>query len=244
MNVIKATWKVPEHVHVVCTTRGGGVSSAPYDSLNLGEHVADDETAVKKNRELLCESLKLKSSPLWLTQIHSTKVIEFDQALVNKTVKADGSFTTQQQQVCSVMTADCLPVAIYNHTLDSIAVVHAGWKGLAAGIIAQGVNCLKAGKLSVWLGPAIGPHCFEVGDEVKIAFVEKLAVHSSAFVPISSGKWLANMYLLARQQLQGLGITQIFGGDYCTFSQPEQFYSYRRDQITGRMATLAWLSAP
>ncbi len=243
MNLIKATWQVPKHVHAVCTTREGGSSSAPYGSLNLGEHVADDAAAVEKNRSLLCESLNLKSSPLWLTQIHGTRVIEFDQALVNKTVKADGSFTTQRQQVCSVMTADCLPVVLYNHTLDSVAVVHAGWKGLAAGIIAQSVRCLKAGELSVWLGPAIGPQHFEVGDDVRAAFVKKLATHSSAFLPVSTGKWLANMYLLARQQLQGLGITQIFGGDYCTFSQPKQFYSYRRDQITGRMATLAWLSA-
>ncbi len=216
---------------------------APYHSLNVGTHVADDNSAVNENRRLLCQSLNINTPPLWLSQVHGSHVVEYDQVRdMESQIKADGCYTTHVHQVCTVMTADCLPVAIYNHTRNSIAVVHAGWKGLAAGIIANSVNSLKSGEYSVWLGPAIGPEYFEVGDEVREAFVSKLPDHANAFMATETGKWFADMYLLARQQLESLGITRVFGGDYCTYRDSGQFFSYRREQITGRMATLVWLT--
>jgi len=240
MSYINANWDVPRHVHAVTTTRQGGVSDAPYYSLNVGDHVGDEVSSVIENRRRICESLDIKTRPLWLSQVHGINVVPYEQASVGE-IRADGCYTNQKQKVCVVMTADCLPVALYNHTQDNIAVVHAGWKGLAAGIIAEAAVKLGEGIVSAWLGPAIGPQNFEVGDEVRTAFVSKLPQHCSAFEATGNGKWLADLYELARQQLDSLGISQVFGGNYCTYRDSNQFYSYRRDQLTGRMATLVWL---
>jgi len=241
MNFISADWDVPDHVHAVTSTRTGGVSMAPYDSLNLGDHVGDDIAAVVTNRKRLRQELHLNNEPSWLMQVHGTVVTPALKYTTEKIVEADGTYTDQPDRVCVVMTADCLPVALYNHDKNSIAVVHAGWKGLAAGIIAKGVNALGAGTISAWLGPAIGPDCFEVGPEVRDAFLSNLPEHELAFRSSQADKWLADLYILAKQQLATLGVHQVSGGNHCTYTEQELFYSFRREQTTGRMATLVWL---
>jgi hypothetical protein len=235
--VIIPDWPAPANVSAMQTTRGGGFSQPPYDSLNLGDYVGDDAMAVAKNRQ----SLKLPSEPVWLQQVHGVEVVVAEHA--DCIPKADAAISYHPGAVCVVMTADCLPVLLCDMAGTVVAAVHAGWRGLADGVIEATVARMqvKAWDLMAWLGPAIGPQAFEVGDEVRDAFMAHDPAASSAFTPVAQ-KYLADIYTLARQRLNALGITAIYGGGLCTYTDSTRFYSFRRDNRTGRMATLIWLS--
>jgi hypothetical protein len=232
-------WPAPARVKACVTTRSGGVSVAPFDSCNLGEHVADDPQAVLKNRQRLVSLLGCK--PAWLQQVHGVAVVEANPALV---LEADASWTSKSGVACTVMTADCLPVLFCDRAGSRVAAAHAGWRGLAAGVLEATLDQLAvpADQVLVWLGPAIGPQAFEVGAEVREAFVAQHAQAAAAFLPsINPGKFIADIYQLARIRLAARGVTAVYGGDFCTFSDP-RFFSYRRSAQTGRFAALIWLS--
>jgi YfiH family protein len=240
-------WPAPANVKALQTTRNGGFSVAPYDTLNLGLHVGDSSVTVDRNRQLL-EPL-LPSEPVWLEQVHGTVVANADAAACR--VQADACIARHRGSVCVVMTADCLPVLLCDETGTVVGAAHAGWKGLAAGVIEDTVNAMDTDpqKLMAWLGPAIGQGKFEVGSEVRAAFISHQAQAAEAFLPLPVGegrgegnKYHADIYLLARQRLQALGISHVYGGNFCTFQQREKFFSYRRDGVTGRMGTFIWLA--
>jgi hypothetical protein len=242
LNLIKPDWPAPENVHAYTTTRQGGYSEAPYDSFNIGDHSGDDPENVETNRQLLAEALDLPTPPVWLNQVHGNKIICIDTPPLS--LIADGSFARTPKKVCVVMTADCLPLLITNHTGTIVAALHAGWRGLARGIIEEGFKILQRfdQDLLVWLGPAICQQAFEVGPEVREEFINADSEAANAFIPSPSGRWLADIYELARIRLRKLGITAIYGGDFCTYTDSKRFFSYRRDGKTGRMANLIWLS--
>ncbi len=206
--------------------------------------MADDRACVERNRLRLQERLGLTSPPVWLEQVHGCRVVELEGGAMPG-VRADASFTSIPGVVCAVLTADCLPVVFCNREGTKVAVAHAGWRGLAAGILESTVAKLRErpADILVWLGPAIGPGAFEVGADVVEAFVAHLPVAKEAFQRIGTEKWHANIYRLARQRLERLGITSVSGGEYCTFTESAKFFSYRRTGVTGRMATLAWIEA-
>lgn len=237
-NCLQPDWPAPANVKAATTLRTGGFSSGQYHSLNLAMHVGDDVYKVQQNRELIQNSLHLPAEPVWLEQVHGNKVVNASTAGIN--AQADASFSDRQGVVCAVMTADCLPLLLCDTEGSCIAAVHAGWRGLLAGVIANTVKAMKKDELLVWLGPAIGPAWFQVGSEVKNAFVNQDPDYAAAFTAQSREKWLADIYQLAKIHLAALGITGIYGGDFCTYSEPERFYSYRRDRQTGRMTTLIW----
>ncbi|UJX26630.1 peptidoglycan editing factor PgeF [Pseudoalteromonas sp. CF6-2] len=238
--MITPAWTAPITISALSTTRKGGVSVAPFDSFNVGLHVGDDEQAVLANRELLTN--QLPNPAVWLNQIHSSDVVVIDEdSDLNQVRSADALYTRVAKQPLAIMTADCLPVLLCSTTGDEIAAVHGGWRGLAQGILANTIAHFKAkpSDIIAWFGPAIGPSEFEVGQEVKACFCELNANHQHAFTP-RGDKYLADIYLLARQQLAQLGVVNIFGGEHCTVSDKSQFFSYRRDGETGRMASLIW----
>jgi YfiH family protein len=242
MNWIKPNWPLPLHVHAATTLRSGGVSVGGYASLNPASHVNDAPEHVLTNRQIIREMLDLPSEPVWLQQVHGVQVVKADQVV--GVPEADASYTDQGGIVCSIMTADCLPVLFCGDTGEVLAAAHAGWRGLQAGVIKNTLLAMKCSQISVWLGPAIGPDNFEVGDDVLNAFVTQIPKAENAFNAKPPGKWLANIYQLARLQLAELGIDQVFGGEYCTVADPQRFYSYRRDgAATGRMASLIWRDA-
>ncbi len=233
-------WPAPANVKALQTTRHGGVSAAPYDTLNLGMHVGDNPQAVARNRQLL-EPL-VPSEPVWLEQVHGTVVANADAASCR--VQADACIARHRGAVCVVMTADCLPILLCDEAGTVVAAVHAGWKGLAAGVIEATVNAMEVAphRLIAWLGPAIGQEAFEVGAEVRAVFIAHQARAAEAFVAHGGqGKYHADLYLLARQRLEALGIRKVSGGNYCTYHQKDKFFSYRRDGVTGRMGTFIWL---
>ena len=232
-------WPAPENVQVLQTTRTGGVSNAPYDSLNLGSHAGDVPLAVARNRMLL-EPL-LPSEPVWLKQVHGTVVADAAQA--DCWPEADACVSSHAGAVCVVMTADCLPVLLCDEQGSVVAAAHAGWRGLCDGVIEQTVRAMNVqpAALMAWLGPAIGAQAFEVGDEVRAAFLARQPQAVAAFIPAAPGKWLADIYQLARLRLNALGITRIYGGGLCTCTDSARFFSYRRDGMTGRMGTFIWL---
>lgn len=232
-------WPAPANVKALQTTRRGGVSAAPYDSLNLGEHVGDEPLKVAHNRMLL--SHLLPSEPVWLEQVHGALVVNADTA--SCLPMADACTARHRASVCVVMTADCLPVLLCDKQGSVVAAAHAGWKGLVAGVIEATVQAMNVApqNLMAWLGPAISQDAFEVGEEVRAAFVAAHPQAASAFAAGQSGKWLADIYALARTRLNALGITQIYGGNYCTYRENDKFFSYRRDGKTGRMGTFIWL---
>ncbi|MEX0584737.1 MAG: peptidoglycan editing factor PgeF [Natronospirillum sp.] len=235
----------PERVQVAVTTRRGGVSLPPYDELNLGLHVGDDPDAVAQNRALLATRLRLPRAPHWLQQVHGTQVARINSASI--TALADAAYTDQVGQPLCILTADCLPVLITSEDGWEIGAAHAGWRGLCDGVLEALVAQFKAspGALTAWLGPAIGAQAFEVGPEVRAAFLARHAAASSAFSPSPNPahpeRWLADIYALARLRLRALGVEAIFGGEHCTVTENDRFYSYRRDGVTGRMASLIWL---
>jgi len=238
-HLIIPDWHAPAHVKTLQTTRKGGISSSPYDSLNLGDHVGDSPLAVERNRMLL--NTLLPSEPVWLEQAHGTVVANADMA--GCLPQADACIARHRAAVCVVMTADCLPVLLCDTEGSVVGAVHTGWKGLAAGVIEAAVQAMDVApqNLMAWLGPAISQDAFEVGDEVRAMFVAAQPQASSAFIPGQSGKWFADLYALARLRLNALGVTQIHGGGYCTYRDSKRFFSYRRDGATGRMGTFIWL---
>ncbi|WP_373818677.1 peptidoglycan editing factor PgeF [Glaesserella sp.] len=242
MKFILPTWSVPENIRALTTTRSGGVSIAPFDRLNLGSHVGDSLENVQQNRELLVKEAKLPQSPVYLTQTHSTRVIRLPYRGTD--LDADAVYTNQPNQVCLVMTADCLPIIFADRDGKEVAAAHAGWRGLCDGVVEATVAEFTAAPndICVWLGPAIGPTAFQVGQDVIDQFCAFDPQAAEAFVPdpTTSGKFLGNLYQIARQRLHKLGIQTITGGDFCTFCDRENFFSYRRDKVTGRMATLIW----
>jgi polyphenol oxidase len=232
-------WPAPVNVRALQTIRTGGTSQAPWNSLNLGDHVGDLPANVVANRASL--RALLPAEPLWLKQVHGIAAVNAEFAA--NSPEADAIYTHQPDKVCVVMTADCLPVLFCNKAGTVVAAAHAGWRGLLAGVLEATIVKMgvPASDLLVWLGPAIGPHQFEVGNEVHRAFVECDPIASNCFAQLGGGKWLADIYGLARQRLQMAGVASISGGDFCTFSDPLRFFSYRRDGVTGRMASLIWL---
>jgi YfiH family protein len=233
------------NVNAYTTLRTGGVSAAGYSEYNLATHVGDDLQAVKINRAKLREDLCLPSEPVWLEQVHSNTAITVDvNTPAQSILQADASVSRTKGLVCAVLTADCLPVFFCNQSATEVAVAHAGWRGLHAGIISNTVNAMHSSvdEIIVSLGPAIGPRAFEVGEEVFSAFVDKNNMNKSAFVVTTKGHYLCDIYQLARNELHSLGIAQIAGGNHCTYNESQQFYSYRREYDTGRMASLIWLT--
>jgi hypothetical protein len=238
---IAPDWPAPANVRAMQTTRAGGVSPAPYDSMNLGLHVGDDPLRVNHNRQSL--SALLPTEPVWLEQVHGTEVANADAAACR--VVADASIARHRGSVCVVMTADCLPVLLCDGDGTVVAAVHAGWRSLCDGVIEATVKAMDVAphKLMAWLGPAISQTHFEVGAEVREAFIAQHAQAKEAFVAQDgSGKYLADLYLLAHQRLNALGVTSIHGGGRCTYGEPDCFFSYRRDGVTGRMGTFIWLA--
>jgi len=243
-------WPAPPSVRALVTTRGGldgggsPVPTGPYGNFNLATHVGDDPLAVAANRQRLRLSLPgLPGDPLWLNQVHGSQVLTAENHRHGVESEADACVARSPGLVCAVLSADCLPLLLCDANGGVVAGAHAGWRGLAAGVIEASVAAMRAepADLLAWLGPAIGPGAFEVGDEVRAAFCRHDPRAAEAFVAHGPGKWLCDLYRLARQRLATLGVRQVYGGDRCTFSEPQHFYSFRRDGVTGRMASLIWL---
>ena len=240
LELLRPDWDVPVRVRAAMTTRAGGVSPAPYDSLNLATHVGDRREAVAENRRRLRDALALPAEPAWLEQVHGTRVAVLPKPAIGA---ADAAVTSRPGQVCAVLVADCLPVFLASRGGDRVGIAHAGWRGLAAGVVEATIAALEcaARDLVAWLGPSIGPAEFEVGDEVREAFVACDAGAGAAFRQRRTGRWLADLPELARRRLRAAGVEAVTGGDHCTVTDAARFYSYRRDGTTGRMAALAWL---
>lgn len=237
-NWLKADWPAPDFVKAGTTLRHGGVSKAPYTSFNLATHVGDELDAVIQNRKML----RTPAEPQWLEQVHSADVISLPTEQI--ILKADAAYSITHNTVCAVMTADCLPLLITDTEGTCVAAIHAGWRGLCNGIIEATIKKLpvKAESLLIWLGPAIGADVYEVGEEVYDAFAQQDSKAKQAFTSVSENHWLFDIYAMAKLRLNKLGVTKIYGGDFCTFSDEEQFFSYRRDGVTGRMANLIWIN--
>lgn len=236
-------WPAPAHVRAALTLRAGGVSSGPYATLNLGEGVGDDPQRVGENRRRLRAALDLECEPGWLKQVHGTRVVQLTAAGNGRAPEADASYTTEPGVACVILTADCLPVLMCDEAGTVVAAAHAGWRGLAAGVLEATVRTLPVPpqRLMAWMGTAIGPSSFEVGGEVREAFVTQDAETAACFKPIDTdGKFFADLYGLARRCLQAAGVRNIFGGDGCTYRGEDRFFSYRRDGATGRQAALVW----
>jgi polyphenol oxidase len=261
LSLLQPNWPVPPHVRSACSLRAGGVSAAPYDALNLGDHVGDDVAAVASNRAVYAQALGAK--PVYLKQVHDWDVVQLDAQTADGTV-ADACMTVEKNLACTIMVADCLPVLFCNSDGTRVGAAHAGWRGLCGagrtGVLEQFlrhlgaltvVKCapsateLIANDVLVWLGPCIGPRAFEVGTEVREAFVAHDAQAAQHFKPQADGKFLADLPALAKQRLRALGITQIYGNDgsdaWCTVRNPSQFFSHRRDRVSGRFAASVWL---
>lgn len=243
MHKLPATWQAPKQVIAFSTTRRGGISSAPFNSLNLGYHVGDDANAVKHNREILEQSLPTKAQ--WLTQIHSNHVFVVDKdTQLDTCVEADALYTREPNRPLAVMTADCLPIFLCSQQGDEIAVIHAGWRGLLNGIIENTLNCFNSTNLIAHLGPAISKSAFEVGAEVKQAFCNNFKNVDHCFIDIKGvqDKYFADLYELAKNSLNRQGVIVISGGQYCTYSQPNYFFSYRKEGRTGRNGHIIYFS--
>ena len=240
LQFILPQWPTPASIHACTTTRAGGFSKGQWASLNLATHVDDDYQAVQANRDLLATSLQLPGEPAWLQQVHGCDVFITD--AFDSTPVADASFSDRPGIVCAVLTADCLPILLCSSDGEQVAAIHAGWRGLAAGVIESTVArfTVDSMKLIAWLGPAIGPMAFEVGDEVRQAFIQYQPEAKIAFQS-HGDKWLCDIYQLARLRLQAIGVVEVYGGGLCTYTDSERFYSYRRDNVTGRMASLIWI---
>ncbi|MDP3620707.1 MAG: peptidoglycan editing factor PgeF [Polynucleobacter sp.] len=252
LTLIAPDWPAPSRIGAVCTTRMGGVSKAPFDSLNLGQYVNDEPTAVIENR--LRVQAVLPSEPVWLRQVHGSRVWDTDSKTCPEgPIEADASVTNQPNRVLAVMAADCLPVLFASSDGQVVGAAHAGWKGLLAGVLENTVDAMQAKSdskldLMAWLGPAIGPNAFEVGEDVRAAY-EDCAVRNGAPLPLNAftavdgkaGKYWADLYQLARHRLSSKGISAIYGGEFCTVHDQKLFFSYRRDGVCGRFASLIWL---
>jgi hypothetical protein len=248
--LIPANWPAPSHIHAIVTTRQGGVSGAPWHSLNLGQHVGDNPNAVQTNRARLQAALQAiapAETPQWLNQVHGITVAEAEADAAKRPhwiPDADAVTTTQKNLPCVVMTADCLPVFFCDKKGSRVAVAHAGWRGLCDGVLEATLKKFDdPSQVIVWMGPAIGATAFEVGGEVRDAFMHHHTAAEACFKPhASSHKYLADIYALARLRLNSAGITAIYGGDFCTVTEHDRFFSYRRDGQTGRMASVIWIA--
>lgn len=241
IDLVRPAWPAPTGVRAWTTTRRGGVSRGPYASWNLADHVGDAPVAVAQNRAILAAELRLPAAPRWLRQVHGCAVAATDW---QSGCSADAAFADRPGVVCAVLTADCLPLLLCNRAGSRVAAVHAGWRGLAAGVIERSLERFADAPEDVlaWLGPAIGPAAFEVGAEVLAAFCDQDAGAAVCFRNAARpGHWLADLYGLARRRLAAHGVRAVSGGELCTYADPQRFYSYRRDGETGRMATLIWL---
>lgn len=233
-------WPLPSNLRAVQTTRAGGVSTGPWDSLNLALHTGDDPASVHRNRVRLSDALRIRRVPAWPRQVHG--VVVADAATLSEDVAADAVLARHAEQICSVQTADCLPVLFASLDGRAVAAAHAGWRGLVGGVLEATVDALghAPAEVTAWLGPAIGPEAFEVGPEVRSAFVTDQPEAAEAFRPGTGDRWFADIYHLARLRLERAGVREIHGGGSCTYTESDTFFSYRRDGTCGRMATLIW----
>jgi len=240
MELIRPDWEAPPAIAAAATTRTGGVSTGSRAALNLGDRVGDDPAAVAENRRRLTEALALPDEPAWLAQVHGTRVVEA--APGGTPAEADAAVTRQPGAVCAVLTADCLPVLLASRGGDEVAAVHAGWRGLADGVVAGALEAMRTPpeQLLAWLGPAIAQPAFEVGDEVRERFIRRDVVNAAFFAPNERQRWQADLTGLARRELEAAGVT-VSGGGFCTYDESERFFSYRRDGDCGRQATLVWI---
>ncbi len=252
--ILTADWPAPKNIHAFTTLRYGmGVSKPPFDQFNLGNRKSDqgdDPVIVEKNRELLVQAFSLPNAPHWLRQVHGVDVLRLDDTAKGSgdyhrdEPVADASVTSQKNIVLSILTADCLPALFCNKDGSEVAAAHAGWRGLAAGILENTVRSMNGGpeNIMVWLGPAAGPTAYEIGAEVRNAFVQYDKHAEVAFIPTRENHWKVDLYQLARMRLQSVGVASIYGGEHCSISEPDSFFSHRRDQQTGRMASVIWMS--
>ena len=250
---LPADWPAPKNIHAFTTLRYGmGVSKPPFDQFNLGNRnggQGDNPIDVEKNRELLAQAYCLPSLPHWLRQVHGVDVLRFDDTPIRSgdyyqdELVADASVTSEKNIVLSILTADCLPVLFCNKDGTEVAAAHAGWRGLAAGILENTVRSMNSEpeNIMVWLGPAAGPMAYEIGAEVRDAFVQYDNHAEVAFVPSRENHWKVDLYQLARMRLQSAGVASVYGGEHCSISEPDNFFSHRRDQKTGRMASIIWM---
>ena len=245
-DALKPDWPASYRVRAISTTRAGGVSGRPWNSLNLGVHVEDDPDHVRQNRRRLAESTGLKSEQIgWLNQVHGIDVVELNPDNVGQIAKADASYTRHPGIACAILTADCLPVILADREGTVVGAAHCGWRSLCGGVIENLVSKMAVAPeaLQAWLGPAIGPDSFEVGPEVRDAFLEYDPKAARAFKAkgARAGHFMADIYVLATLRLNHLGVSSVTGGGLCTVQDSDRFFSYRRDGQTGRMATLVWL---
>ena len=236
-------WPLGNKINALTTVRVGGASQIPFDSFNLALHVGDERSHVMANRATLRQQLQLNQEPKWLQQIHSNTVVEAS-AITPDSAQADASYTTQAGIVCAVLTADCLPILVSDVDGSCVGVIHAGWRGLLAGVIQQTIKAMSAyaKPYYVWLGPAIGPTAFQVGSDVLEPLVAQDSSFERAFVSDGSGKWKLDIYQVAKIVLAAADISAVYGGNFCTYTDSERFFSYRRESTTGRMATLIWMN--
>ena len=237
---IEAKWNAPSQVKALCTTRKGGFSQHPYDSLNLAAHVGDDDQSVSRNRKVLCDSLQLPAEPCWLEQTHGTRVVNLES---ESNRLADAAIAREPGTVAVVMTADCLPILLCNRSGTEVATIHAGWRGMVDGVIEATVNEMNSppDQLLAWIGPGISQQCFEVGNEVRELFVARNTGDESHFVASRSEHWLCDLYGLATDTMSRLEVAEINRSEYCSFSDDSDYFSYRRNAVTGRMASMIWI---
>jgi polyphenol oxidase len=238
IETITPDWPAPVNVRAAFTLRRGGVSVGPFESLNLGIHVGDEPAAVQENRRRVRAALSLPSDPVWLEQVHGTAVVNLDEFVGALAPRADAAITRAPGRVCVIQVADCMPVLFASRRGDVVGAAHAGWRGLAGGVLEATVNAMQvnSSELMAWMGPAIGPKHFEVGDEVREAFVTHDARAVTAFIQNTRERWLCDLYALARLRLAAAGVRFISGGGWCTYGDPQRFFSFRRDARCGRMA--------
>lgn len=237
-------WPAPAGVRAAFTVRSGGLSEPPFDTLNVAAHVGDEPRAVAANRALLRASLGLPSEPVWLEQVHGQRVVELDgPAALGFPGPADAAVTRAPGTVCAIQVADCMPVLFAAADASAVGAAHAGWRGLAGGVLEATVRAMRTppGELLAWLGPAIGQAHFEVGGEVRAAFLAGDSGAASAFVANPRGRWQCDLYALARRRLAAIGVASVHGGGWCTYADSGRFFSYRRDGRCGRMAALIWI---
>ena len=241
IETIQPNWNSPPGVHACCTTRRGGVSAAPFDSLNLALHVGDDPVRVAQNRKLLRQQLNLPAEPCWINQTHGTHTVTLGQDV---TRDADAAVTRVAGTIAVVMTADCLPILLCNRDGSEVGAVHAGWRGLQAGIIQSALATMKSPsqQLMAWIGPGISQACFEVGDEVRTAFVDSMQDAQACFSAHGEGHWWGDLAGLAERILKTQGVGEVYRDSHCSYRDIDRFYSYRRVATTGRMAALIWIS--
>ena len=241
IETLKPDWPAPPGIQACCTTRRGGVSQAPFDSLNLGLHVGDNAEDVARNRDRLRDALQLPGEPSWINQTHSTRVITLEQ---DDGRDADAAITREPGRIAVVMTADCLPILLCNRQGSEVAAIHAGWRGLQAGVLQGTISTMQSPprQLMAWIGPGISQGCFEVGEEVYAAFVDADAAATSWFLANRPGHWLCDLAGLAESVLRQQGVADVLRSPHCSYRDAEMFYSYRREPVSGRMASLIWIN--